>query len=705
MKTDTLSVKSAKALAQRLLGERADGFAFEEITKDGDKDVFELETRRDKVVIRGNNGVSMAMGLNWYLKEHCKRSVSLRGNNINLPDKLPEIDGVFRKASWAKHRYFLNYCAFGYSMPWWDWSQWERLIDYMALNGINAPLAVTGQEATWQAVCKRLGMTDEQIGGFLAGPPYLPFGWMGCLDGWGGPLPESWIDSHEKLGRQILDRERALGMTPVQQGFTGHVPAALKDKFPDAKMHTVNWVEWTTYLLDPLDPLFQKIADLFMEEQSKRFGSDHMYASDTFIEMTPPSGETSYLENLGKAIFRGMSKSDPEAVWVFQTWTFWHQSKFWTQPRIKAFLDAVPNEQMICLDLACEDRPMWRRAESFHGKPWLWCNIQNYGNKVFLGGGLDKINDGIMEVRHDKDRGNLRGIGFVNEGLGYNPVIHDLMFEMAWRDNDVDIDSWTKRHAGYRYGHSNSDAEQAWKTLRETVYASPIKHPFHFLSVMSRVPGFEEKPDVHYDNNRLAEAWEYMLKASEELGEIDAFQFDLVNIARQVLSNYALVFHKQMEQAYKEKDADAFDVSSKHLLQLFLDIDELVGTREELLLGKNLEDAKRWGQTPDEKAILEWNARQILTLWGTTEINGYARKEWSGLISGYYHKRWQKFIDHINKELLKGEPYDDKRFKKELMTFMEMWSDAHETYPDKPIGSSVDVAQRMWSKYGMNFSF
>ena len=199
--------------------------------------------------------------------------------------------------SWAKHRYFLNYCCFGYSLPWWDWAQWERLIDWMALNGINAPLAVTGQEAVWQAVGKRLELTDEQMRAFLAGPPYLPFGWMGCLDGWGGPLPQSWIDRHEDLGKKILARERALGMTPVLQGFTGHVPAAVAKKYPKARLHKVHWIEWNTNLLDPLDPLFAKVAKLTMNEQAKRFGTDHLYAADTFIEMTPPSGDLKYLGN------------------------------------------------------------------------------------------------------------------------------------------------------------------------------------------------------------------------------------------------------------------------------------------------------------------------------------------------------------------------------------------------------------------------
>ncbi len=28
----------------------------------------------------------------------------------------------------------------GYSFVWWDWKDWEKHIDWMALNGINLPL-------------------------------------------------------------------------------------------------------------------------------------------------------------------------------------------------------------------------------------------------------------------------------------------------------------------------------------------------------------------------------------------------------------------------------------------------------------------------------------------------------------------------------------------------------------------------------------
>lgn len=38
------------------------------------------------------------------------------------------------------------------SYVWWDWERWEKEIDWMALQGINLPLAFTGQESIWQKV-------------------------------------------------------------------------------------------------------------------------------------------------------------------------------------------------------------------------------------------------------------------------------------------------------------------------------------------------------------------------------------------------------------------------------------------------------------------------------------------------------------------------------------------------------------------------
>ena len=700
-KTDAEAPRSARALLQRLLPDHVDQFAFEVIGSEHGRDVFELETRGGKVVIRGNTGVSMAMGLNWYLKHYCHCHVSLRGKQLNLPKELPEIENTFRKVCWAKHRYFLNYCAFGYSLPWWHWSQWEEFIDWMALNGINAPLAVTGQEATWQAVCKRLGMNDEQIREFLAGPPYLPFQWMGCLDGWGGPLPQSWIDSHEQLQKKILARERELGMTPVLQGFTGHVPPAIIKLFPKARTEKVRWIEWNTCLLDPIDPLFQKVAKIFMEEQTRRFGTDHLYATDTFIEMKPPSNDVKYLANLGRAIYNGMSQSDPEAVWLLQGWIFINKASFWKAPQAKALFDVVPDDRMILIDMKCEHLPCWSKTEAFYGKQWLWCNIQNFGNKVVLEGALNKIAAGLPAARRNPKSGKLAGLGFVNEGLGYNPVVYDLMFEMAWRHEPVELETWITEYAHHRYGRKNVNTVKAWQKLLNVYRAQHSPHSaittYPRVTPLGRPYGSPNGPD--YSNRELAGVWKSLLAAGDELKAIDTFRFDLVNVARQVLSNHSNALQRKVAEAYRAKDSKAFRKASDDFLGLLMDIDELLATREEFLLGKNLKDAKRWGTTPQEKAIFEWNARRVVTLWGTGHLNDYARKEWSGMISGYYHARWKWYLDKMAKSLETNKPFDNQGFRRDLRKWMVEWSDAKESYPSEPTGESVVVAKKLWKKY------
>jgi len=692
---------AARGLLERLVPQDADRFAFEIIPPVDSRDVFEIEGRRGSVVIRGNTAVAMAAGLNWYLKHYCHCHVSWCGRQLNLPDPLPEVSPKVRQVTWASHRYFLNYCCFGYSLPWWDWEQWEQLIDWMALNGVNAPLSVTGQEAVWQAVCRRLGMSDEQVDHFLAGPPYLPFQWMGCLDGWGGPLPQGWIDGHERLEQKILARQRQLGMTPILQGFTGHVPAAVAEKFPAAKLHRIHWIEWETCLLDPLDPLFAKIAGLFMEEQTRRFGTDHLYAADTFIEMTPPRGEPEYLADLSRAIYDGMAETDPRAVWVLQGWAFMFKRSFWTAPRMQAFLGAIPDHRMLILDLFCESRPMWSETDGFYGKPWLWCNVQNFGCTVCLGGALERNNRHLQDARRDPKGGKLVGLGFVNEGLGYNPAVYDLMYENAWRDEPVDLDEWVQHYSHHRYGRSHADAERAWRILKDTVYTAP----YRTRSIIDTLPTLQPARSAPYDNTQLERAWHALLEAADELGEADTYRFDLVNVARQALSNHAGRLHDEVVAAYGTGDPQALEQASVRFLQLIRDLDELLGTRGEFLLGRWLADARRWGATDAERARMEWNARRVLTLWGeSTAIDDYARKEWSGMLSGYYQVRWEKYFEELARSLRSKKPFDSKTFDEELRQWLRDWSDRRDGYPTEPQGDSVAVARALWEKYRQAFA-
>jgi alpha-N-acetylglucosaminidase len=686
-------------LAGRVLGKTATSqFRFEQITAEQGRDVFELESRDGKVIVRGNSPLSQAVGLNWYLKYYAHCHVSLNGRQVELPSSLPVVEKKVRQIGWAPSRYFLNYCTFSYSMSWWDWTQWEKLIDWTALNGINQPLAVAGQEAVWQVVGKRFGMTDAEMDAFLAGPPYLPFQWMGCLDSHGGPLPKDWIPQHVELEKKILARERELGMTPVLQGFTGHIPEALLKKFAGSKAQRIDWIEFNTYMLDPQDPLFQKLGTAFIEEQTKLFGTDHLYAADSFIEMTPPSGDLIYLANTGRAIYEGMAKADPQAVWLLQGWAFMNQAHFWKQERVKAFLDAVPNEHMLVLDLFNESNPVWNKTQGFYGKPWNWSFVYTFGNNTSLGGSgsIQRFND-LAAVRKHPQGQNVRGVGLMMEGYSHNPLVFDIMFELAWRD-DVELKSWVQNYARFRYGKPNADAQAAWETLR-TAYYSQNFGGTERRTVVTAFPSINSAYR-RFPAPVLANTYRLLLHAAPELGATETYRHDLVNVARQTLSNHAVELYAKAMAAYQVKDAAAYRQASNEFLQMISDLDELLATNDEFLLGKWLEDAKRWGATDTERAKLEWNARRILTLWGTgTKLRDYAWKEWSGMLTGFYAKRWEIFFQRTQAALDSGKPFDQGACHAELYRFENDWCNATEKYPAKPTGDSLAIARRLYKKY------
>jgi alpha-N-acetylglucosaminidase len=169
---------------------------------------------------------------------------------------------------------------------------------------------------------------------------------MGCTNGWGGPLSDDWIDEHAELGGRILERQRSLGMRPVLPGFAGHVP----DELADADAREVEWQGFRTTVLQPGTDRFHEVATAYLGEQIRRYGTDHLYAVDPFIEMVPPTGDRGYLRDLAASIYEGMAAVDPRAVWVLQGWPFHYHRDFWTPQRMRAFLDGIPTDRVLIVD-------------------------------------------------------------------------------------------------------------------------------------------------------------------------------------------------------------------------------------------------------------------------------------------------------------------------------------------------------------------
>ena len=107
-------------------------------------DFFEIDQAGSKVVVRGNSWVNIATGINWYLKYHCGIHLTWGNMQAALPAKLPVVKKKERHETDLRMRYSFNYCTFSYSMAFWDWQRWQEEIDWLALHGVNMPLAIVG---------------------------------------------------------------------------------------------------------------------------------------------------------------------------------------------------------------------------------------------------------------------------------------------------------------------------------------------------------------------------------------------------------------------------------------------------------------------------------------------------------------------------------------------------------------------------------
>jgi alpha-N-acetylglucosaminidase len=695
----------AAGLAHRLLQDRANEFAFEPLTTETTLDTFEITAAHGGVRIRGNSEPARTAGLYRYLTAVAGCSVTWDSRQLDLPTLLPSTGPIRATSPW-QGRYYFNPCTFSYSTAFWDWARWEREIDWMALHGITMPLALTGQEAIWQAVYRDLGLTDDEIAGFLAGPAFLPFGWMGCLDAWGGPLSQHWIDAHADLQQRIVARERELGMTPVLQGFTGHVPTALDRLFPESRIQHLTWTDFPpTGFLDPRDPLFVEIGSRFIREQSRRYGTDHIYAADSFIEMEPESSEPAFLAEVGNAVYAGMATADPDAIWVMQGWTFQYKRHFWQPPQIRALLDSVADDRLVLLDLWAEEHPTWQETNAFHGKPWLWCMLHNFGGRPGLCGRMPVIAREPALALASESRGNLAGIGIVPEAIEQNAALYELMSEVAWHDQPIDLDAWIDRWAVRRYGMDLPETREAWRLLGQSVYDWQGNGFHASMSLVGMRPGLERlaaiPPEPAFDHATFRRAWELLLAAGDRLAGNDAYQRDLVDVSQQALATVAVALGKDLARACATRSLPAFREAADRMLRLVADLDRLVATRPEYLLGTWIASARRWGTTPAEQDRFEWNARTLVTLWGKpgSPLNDYSRRHWSGLLGGFYLPRWQRWSEAIAAALAAGQPVDETAVTAGLLAWEEAWSRDTTPLPTNPTGDAVAIAHDLFTRY------
>lgn len=692
--TAAADVPSVRNLVKRILPGYETQFVFKVDTM-STTDFFELKSQAGKIVITGNRPLSISSGLNWYLKYYCHCSFTFCGSQHKLPKVLPALKKPVRKATRLTHNYYLNYCTFSYTMPFWDWKRWEQEIDLMALNGVTEPLAMTGVEAVWRNTLKHFNYSDEEIKSFLCGPAYFAWFLMGNLEQIGGPLPDEWFDRQIVLQHKILKRMREYGMSPVFQAFYGMVPNNLKEKYPQAQL--LEQGDWSglkrPLILLASDPLFGKMASVWYSEYEKLFGKADNFAGDLFHEGGKSDGLN--VTALAGGVQKAMLDYNPRAQWYIQAWG--------TNPK-EELLAGLDKKHTVIIDLAAEFWERWRERKGFGGFPWLWCHITNYGGNIGLHGRLDAIARGPLAAEKDPYAAHcMLGTGSAPEGIEVNPVVFDLANEMRWRTDYVDLPAWLNAYARRRYGVRNANVEQAWQIFYHTAYGTYPGHRRPSESVFCALPSLlgrelhaspSGRCKIYYNPDEFAKGVHLLLSA-RTLRTEETYRYDVTDMVRQYLSNLGRDTYYKLVDAYKSGRTDELKSLKQQFLQLLLDQDALLSAHPRFYIGRWLEEAKAASDDPKNKQLYEYNARQQIATWTEKESNlrDYAHKEWGGMLKDYYYPRWNTYLSYLEKTLA-----HEQVTAPDLYPMERAWINAHNVYSYKP-QDSYRVAERLFYKY------
>jgi alpha-N-acetylglucosaminidase len=712
---------AAAGVLQRIIPDHADGFRFQVIAQQDGLDVFELESRNGKITVRGSSVSAMLFGANWYLKYYANAHVSWTGDQLALPASLPPVPKKVRIVSPYKYRYMYNYCTFNYTMAFWTWEDWERELDFLALNGVNLSLAIVGQEAVWRNTLRRLGLTEKEISAFIPGPGFQAWWLMSNLEGWGGPVSQDWIEDRAALQKKILARMRELQMEPVLQGFFSMVPRAMIKKYPRARiLETGKWVRFDRpAMIDPTDPFFNQAAAIWYQEQRALYGDTRFFGGDPFHE---GGGADVDLAGAGRSIQHAMRAFEPRAIWVLQGWQ--------SNPK-KELLDGLDKDKTLILDLFGESNPQWKRRNAFYDFPWVWNVISNFGGNTGMHGALWKVAQHPPEALKSAKKGKLVGIGAMLEASMQDAVLWDLLFEMGWRTEVPDLDAWVVNYAKRRYGKLTPGLEQAWRTLEGTAYGPKDGKRAEPESPFCTRPGINISEDTgkfkrEYDQCDFAKAWDLFIADAQKYRGVDTFEHDLVNVSRQALANLGLITLTHLNDAFAKGDKESFEQASDLFLELLEAQDRLLATDAHYLLGDWIDAARALGATPDEKDLFEWNARTQITVWGpraTSEsLHEYAHREWSGLLRGLYYERWKVFLNNVTDNFDQYTGRGSESATEEWNGFVEQgnqggsatrvdptgidwfavedrWTRGHEPFLATPAGDPVDEARAVYDKY------
>jgi hypothetical protein len=234
----------------------------------------------------------------------------------------------------------------------------------------------------------------------------------------------------------------------------------------------------------------------------------------------------------------------------------------------------------------------------------------------------------------------LKGMGIVPEEILNNPLLYDLSLKGAW-GNSPDTDSLLYHFAFFHYGSNNADLYEGLLLLKKTVYSSINKGGAESLFAARPAKELNSTSTLGsrkllYDTNLLEDALKTYLKAAGNLNKSETFQYDIMDIVRQVLTNHGQMAYDSTLKYFDQKQVVNYNLYNNIFLKFLQLQEQLMATNKYFIVGSWLQQTKIFGKSAYEMELAEKNARMQITIWGSdnnpqTDLHSYAHKEWAGL--------------------------------------------------------------------------
>lgn len=630
-------------------------------------DEYLLRAKDGIIEIEATSGAAGGAALNAYLKKYCRYYYGILTASGELPDTPPDTDGDMTEKSVFHYRYAFNYCTFGYTYAFNDWSEWERVTDYLILSGYNLVLNPIGNECVWLELLQKFGYTKEEAKKYLSAPNYLPWQWMMNLSAFQSEYPDSWFEEQAEISRKFNEKLKAFGMSAVLPGYCGAVPDDFALKYPQAKI--LNQGEWQGFvrpaLLLPENGLFGQIAHTYYTLQKELLGAAdmHYYSTDPFHEGGEKGGAD--LKEFARSVLAEMRRVDKDAVWAFQGWQ---------ENPDREILSALEKEDVVIMNLHADVCP--DGEDDFMGYPHIYCVVNNFGGEQAMRGSAEKTYLLPHEMAKD-ERSACVGIGIMPEGVECDEALFDIISEVAVRQKLAPTEEFLRGYIAARYGVETDELVNAYKILLDKVYTADIVAYPHESALIARpaldvtrVCRWAGKAVVE-DNTYLALVAKTLLKYYDKCAGRESYQKDLAAILRQLVANESWQYVYGLNEGFLAGDKEKFEKNAKKFLSLFPLQEGVVDCDKHLNLQRYLDKAAKRGKTEKEKTWLVKNAKRLITLWGeekgSVTLHDYAAREYGDMLRFFYKPRWEKYLSAVKTALEKGEPFVDyERYADEL---------------------------------------